>query len=184
MDINLSIILLGIVILVIGLAGNLLMPVYLPYYHYIDSLLIKNSVNVKVNPLSTVKVLKVTTNESDNTIYVVTNNTNVNVFVYYTNLTLLANQSGYIAVKVNPGSYIIAINNPTDVTQLVELHYAVVPSYELSDLFTYSSIVSTVTELLIAFGIVIAGIGIIRALFKGRVGTKIDRFIQRARRTS
>ncbi|BCU69317.1 hypothetical protein [Stygiolobus caldivivus] len=179
MNKNLSLIAVGILIFLLGLAGNLLMPFYLPYYHQIDSELVNHTVNVKVNPSLTEKVVNVTATDKNNTIYVVTNNSNVNVFIYYNNLTLAFNNSnGFIAARVTPGNYILAINNPTSSPQPVSVHYAVIPAYELSNFDSYSSIAGTVTEFIMAIGIVIAGIGLIKAIFSGKIGTKLDRILQ------
>ncbi|MEJ2779791.1 hypothetical protein WIW89_02500 [Stygiolobus sp. CP850M] len=179
MNKNLSFVLIGILIFVIGLAGNLLMPFYIPYYHKLDTELVNHTVNLKINPVTTEKVINITSNSENNTIYVVTNNTNVNIFVYYSNLTLaLNNSNGFIAARVSPGNYIIAVNNPTQVSQYVSFHYAVIPAYELTNFDSYSSIAGTTTEFIMAIGVVIAGIGLIKIMFSGRLGTKLDKILQ------
>ena len=178
---NLLLLTVGLLIFFISFALYITMPLYLPYYHEIDNALISHENKIVIPPQSTIKILNLTTNNYNNTVYVITNSSNVNVYVFNSKLTMIGNNSGYIAIQVNPGNYIVAINNPSSSQQYVDIHYAVLPYSYLNEFYTYSGIISTATEFFMALGVVIAGYSIVKMLFGKKISSTLNKITKRAK---
>lgn len=176
---NLLLIIVGLLIFFISFALYIAMPLYLPYYHEIDTALISHENKIEVPPQSTIKIVNLTANNYNNTVYVITNSSNVNVYVFNNRLTLIGNNSGYIAIEVNPGNYIVALNNPTPNQQYVNVHYAVLPYSHLNEFYTYSGIISTVTEFFMALGVVIAGYSTIKTLLGRKISSAVNKITKK-----
>ncbi|BFH72598.1 hypothetical protein SJAV_05420 [Sulfurisphaera javensis] len=171
MNRNSLFIVVGVLLIVIFLSVYILTPVYLPYYKVVDKALENNYTIVEVPPSKTIKVLTINTTESNNTIYLIANTSSVYLQVINSS-GLVANSSEVLITKVYPGTYYIAIANPTNTYQYVTLRHAIFTYDEINSLYSTLGVITTISEFFIALGVVAAGYGLIASFFGKRFKRK------------
>ena len=148
----------GSVLIIIFLAVYLLIPIYSPYYKNVENAL-KNNYKVAIIPPHSSKIIfTLSTTKTNNTIYLIGNTSSLYLQIINTS-GLIANNSRVLITKVSPGNYSVAVFNPTNTTQGIEVRYGVFPYSELSTLYSFIGVITTVSEFFIALGVVAVGYG-------------------------
>jgi len=158
----------GTLLIVIFLAVYLLTPIYAPHYKNVENTLKNNYKETQIPPQKSVIVFTLSTTQTNNTIYLISNSSTLYLQVINTS-GLIANNSEVLITKVYPGNYSIVVANPTNTTQSVTVRYGIFPYSDLSSLYSLLGVVTTVSEFFIALGVVAIGYGAI-ALLVNKIG--------------
>ena len=153
----------GALLIVIFLTVYLLTPIYAPNYKDVENTLKNNYKEAQIPPQKTIIVFTLSTTQTNNTIYLISNSSTLYLQVINSS-GLVANNSEVLITKVYPGNYSIAVHNPTNATQGVIIRYGVFPYSELSSLYSFLGVITTVSEFFIALGVVAVGYGAIALL--------------------
>lgn len=167
MNRNSLLIIVGIFLITIFLGVYLLSPVYLPNYSFVDETLKNNYIISKAPAEKTIVVLNLSTTQNNNTIYLISNTSTVYLQVINSS-GLVANNSEVLIIKLYPGTYRIAVDNPTNLSQTITVRYGVFPYDDINSLYSTLGVVTTVSEFFITLGIVALGYGGLSWLFSKR----------------
>ncbi|WP_338599688.1 hypothetical protein V6M85_10430 [Sulfolobus tengchongensis] len=161
----------GAIMLIIFLIVTLLfleIPNYFPNYKYINNVYGSNLKLLVIPAGVGINVINVTINNFNNTLIAfVKNSSIVNITVINNEGITIANQQGYLGIKLRNGSYKIFLVNLGDNTAHIVFDYGVFNYNLISSFYSSLSLLKVIYEIIMAGSIVLGLYSMIRGIARG-----------------
>ncbi len=167
---NFKVIIIGIIIFLIGLAGIVFLPLYFPNYSIVNNQYAKHYTSVTVPGGAGKIVLKFNITKNNNSIiaFIKSGNANISILNGSTPLHSVCNKQSMVSVILSPGTYYMEIINDDSTPQNITYTYGIFNANFITSFYNGLGIITTIMEIVTVGGIALAFIAFIYELLSRR----------------
>ncbi|MUM64800.1 hypothetical protein D1867_05975 [Acidianus infernus] len=167
---NFKVILIGVIIFLIGLAGLLLLPLYFPNYSIVNNQYVKHYSTVTIPGNAGKIVLTFNITKANNSIiaFIKSGNANISILngTYFSHV--ICNKQSMVSLILSPGCYEMEIINDESTPQNITYTYGIFNAGFITSFYNGLGIITTIMEIIAVGGIALAFISFIYELLSIR----------------
>ncbi|MDT7901830.1 MAG: hypothetical protein RRE78_08065 [Acidianus sp.] len=163
---NFKVILVGVIIFLIGLAGLLLLPLYFPNYSIVNNQYVKHysTVTLPANAGKIVLTFNITKENNSIIAFIKSGDANISIRngTYFSHVVY--NKQDMVSLILSPGCYEMVIVNDESTPQNVTYTYGIFNAGFITSFYNGLGIITTIMDIIAVGGIALAFISLIYEL--------------------
>ncbi|BDC18953.1 hypothetical protein [Acidianus sp. HS-5] len=167
---NFKVIIIGVIIFLIGLAGIVLLPLYFPNYSIVNHQYVKHYSSVTIPGGAGKIVLTFNITKENNSIiaFIKSGNGNISILNGSNVMHVVCDKQSMVSVILSPGTYYMEIINDDSTSQNITYTYGIFNADFITSFYNGLGIMTTIMEIVTVGGIAIAAIAFIYELLSRR----------------